>query len=193
MTAPKIDHARIVLAILRAHGEGTLTNEMERVVLIGPPAQFHELSPAENEELGRLIEQVWRERAYPGKLVLPTLYEAKRPNRGALPVAPMPTTDMRRDTHEALEAMMTAARDVMAGRIPPPADCPACWQVKGGQLCSGEPACARRITSEEDCPGHVASRLDPKICGRCGVHIDSMRPEPCNLCDDPECDGDHPG
>jgi len=29
---------------------------------------------------------------------------------------------------------------------------------------------------EEDCPGHVASEGDPKICGRCGVHIDSLRP-----------------
>lgn len=33
------------------------------------------------------------------------------------------------------------------------------------------------LVAEEACPGHVASRLDPKICGRCGVHIDSLRPE----------------
>lgn len=30
--------------------------------------------------------------------------------------------------------------------------------------------------SEEACPGHVASRGDPKVCGRCGTHIDSLRP-----------------
>lgn len=29
---------------------------------------------------------------------------------------------------------------------------------------------------EDDCPGHVASDHDPRICGRCGVHIDSLRP-----------------
>jgi hypothetical protein len=30
---------------------------------------------------------------------------------------------------------------------------------------------------EQSCPGHVASDTDPKICGRCGVHIDSLRPD----------------
>ena len=30
--------------------------------------------------------------------------------------------------------------------------------------------------SEECCPGHVASESDAKICGRCGVHVDSFRP-----------------
>ena len=29
---------------------------------------------------------------------------------------------------------------------------------------------------EQSCPGHVASKNDPKICGRCGTHIDSLRP-----------------
>lgn len=29
---------------------------------------------------------------------------------------------------------------------------------------------------EEDCPGHVASKADPKICHHCGIHIDSLRP-----------------
>lgn len=29
---------------------------------------------------------------------------------------------------------------------------------------------------EQSCPGHVASERDPKICGRCGTHIDSLRP-----------------
>lgn len=29
---------------------------------------------------------------------------------------------------------------------------------------------------ESACPGHVASADNPKVCGRCGVHIDSLRP-----------------
>jgi hypothetical protein len=28
---------------------------------------------------------------------------------------------------------------------------------------------------ERECPGHVASEHDPKVCGRCFVHIDSLR------------------
>ncbi len=35
----------------------------------------------------------------------------------------------------------------------------------------------RNKFTEETCPGHVASRSDPKVCGRCGVHIDSFRPD----------------
>jgi len=31
-------------------------------------------------------------------------------------------------------------------------------------------------TNEEDCPGHVASEHNSKICGICGIHIDSLRP-----------------
>lgn len=30
--------------------------------------------------------------------------------------------------------------------------------------------------SEENCPGHVAWSVNPKICANCGVHIDSLRP-----------------
>jgi hypothetical protein len=30
---------------------------------------------------------------------------------------------------------------------------------------------------EDRCPGHVASEGDPKVCGRCGTHVDSLRPE----------------
>lgn len=33
------------------------------------------------------------------------------------------------------------------------------------------------MISENDCPGHVASVNDPKICGVCGVHIDELRPD----------------
>lgn len=29
---------------------------------------------------------------------------------------------------------------------------------------------------EQTCPGHIASESDPKVCGRCGTHIDSLRP-----------------
>lgn len=32
------------------------------------------------------------------------------------------------------------------------------------------------LVDEDACPGHVASARDPKVCGRCGVHIDSFRP-----------------
>lgn len=27
-----------------------------------------------------------------------------------------------------------------------------------------------------ECMGHVASESDPKVCARCGVHIDELRP-----------------
>jgi hypothetical protein len=30
--------------------------------------------------------------------------------------------------------------------------------------------------TEESCPGHIASESDPKVCDRCGTHIDSLRP-----------------
>ena len=30
---------------------------------------------------------------------------------------------------------------------------------------------------EDECPGHVASIMDPKVCGQCGTHIDSLRPD----------------
>ena len=38
--------------------------------------------------------------------------------------------------------------------------------------------------AEVACPGHVASAHDPKVCGRCGIHIDELRPnedDPINL------------
>lgn len=38
-------------------------------------------------------------------------------------------------------------------------------------------ASAKRDFEEENCPGHIASAEDPKMCDRCGVHIDSLRPE----------------
>ena len=36
--------------------------------------------------------------------------------------------------------------------------------------------------SEEHCPGHIASDHDRKVCGRCGTHIDSLRPPPNKVC-----------
>jgi hypothetical protein len=30
---------------------------------------------------------------------------------------------------------------------------------------------------EQSCPGHVSVPENPKVCRRCGVHVDSMRPE----------------
>lgn len=36
--------------------------------------------------------------------------------------------------------------------------------------------------TEETCPGHVASPQDPRVCGRCGVHIAELQP--------PEDEGD---
>lgn len=32
------------------------------------------------------------------------------------------------------------------------------------------------LGGDENCPGHVASAHDAKICGRCGIHIDELRP-----------------
>jgi len=29
---------------------------------------------------------------------------------------------------------------------------------------------------EDECPGHVATRENPKVCSRCGIHVDSLRP-----------------
>lgn len=50
--------------------------------------------------------------------------------------------------------------EIQAGRI----------DFRGGQWCA-------MAKLEESCAGHVASKDDPKICGRCGVHIDELRPE----------------
>lgn len=33
----------------------------------------------------------------------------------------------------------------------------------------------KQADKEDNCPGHVASEADPKVCGRCGIHIDSLR------------------
>lgn len=36
---------------------------------------------------------------------------------------------------------------------------------------------SRAQFAEDNCPGHVASEDDRKVCGRCGVHINSFRPD----------------
>ena len=33
----------------------------------------------------------------------------------------------------------------------------------------------RHLVTPDACPGHVAHRRDPKICGHCGEHIDSLQ------------------
>lgn len=49
-----------------------------------------------------------------------------------------------------------------------------------GELGLLEPPSEASITpalvDENDCPGHVSSEHDPKICAHCGVHIDLLRP-----------------
>lgn len=67
--------------------------------------------------------------------------------------------------------------------VPRPfADDPYFCMVQGCDACAGvgffvrEAEGDRPIWTEDDCPGHVASDRDPKVCGRCGVHIDSLRP-----------------
>lgn len=38
-------------------------------------------------------------------------------------------------------------------------------------------AARKRIArAESECPGHVASDTDRMVCGRCGVHVDELRP-----------------
>ena len=46
-------------------------------------------------------------------------------------------------------------------------------------------AARKRIAqAEDDCPGHIAGESSRKTCGRCGIHIDELRPDdddPINL------------
>lgn len=53
------------------------------------------------------------------------------------------------------------------------ADSPAMYDHDGDQFIGKDVV---DYYTEETCPGHVASQADPKVCGRCGVHIDSLRP-----------------
>lgn len=56
----------------------------------------------------------------------------------------------------------------------------SCTNGPSGLLRNWQNAALRKlgtIVTEENCPGHVASRADPKVCDRCGIHIDSLRPD----------------
>ena len=44
-------------------------------------------------------------------------------------------------------------------------------------FCDAEAGVACYLVKEHACPGHVAHKLDAKYCGRCGIHIDSLRPD----------------
>ena len=35
----------------------------------------------------------------------------------------------------------------------------------------------RRDEAAESCPSHIASAFDAKVCGRCGIHIEELRPD----------------
>lgn len=48
-------------------------------------------------------------------------------------------------------------------------ECPACGFHVQATLAGWPPY------SEDNCPGHVASEDDPKICGICHIHIETLR------------------
>ena len=48
---------------------------------------------------------------------------------------------------------------------------------KGAFLKGAIGAALQAMDLEDSCPGHVASETDPKRCARCGIHIDSLRPD----------------
>lgn len=61
-------------------------------------------------------------------------------------------------------------------------DCELCMAEAGDPECiAGVLKAVRergiRGYTEENCPGHVAAPHDKKVCGRCGVHIDELRPD----------------
>lgn len=61
-------------------------------------------------------------------------------------------TNMRQETTSE-----HIARDIREGRFPKQSE--------------------RKMVDENDCPGHVASKADAKVCAHCGTHIDSLRPD----------------
>lgn len=58
----------------------------------------------------------------------------------------------------------------------PPADAMRCTQCGWIVDTKSKPEFNCFPFTENDCPGHVAKHDDPKVCGKCGVHIDSLRP-----------------
>ncbi len=80
------------------------------------------------------------------------------------------TDNIRVPLHE-----LQADVDYLIGRVVVDGSCaPMIAASIKGKLAAVERAI---IDGESACPGHVASVNDPKICGRCGVHIDSLRPD----------------
>jgi hypothetical protein len=53
----------------------------------------------------------------------------------------------------------------------PTGECPVCDGT------SYELIETEEVVDDNSCPGHVASPDNPKVCGRCGIHIDELRPE----------------
>lgn len=69
-----------------------------------------------------------------------------------------------------------------AGEVTPSIMCartPQCsyhvWGILDGWFYGEKPEGAKVKFTDQTCPDHVASESDPKICGRCGIHIDSLR------------------
>jgi hypothetical protein len=58
--------------------------------------------------------------------------------------------------------------------------CPPCtyhvWAILDGWIYGEKRAGQSVVFDEHACPAHIASERDPKICGRCGANIDSLRP-----------------
>jgi hypothetical protein len=96
------------------------------------------------------------------------------------------TKDLKRD--EVIDALY---RNPASGGVPGRADavCVGARDAVGGTKGDGQAASGRRRSGvragvartytyeEETCPEHVASPDDPKVCDRCGTHIDSLRPD----------------
>lgn len=49
------------------------------------------------------------------------------------------------------------------------------WGILDGWTYGEKKAGHKVVFDEQTCPGHVASERDPKVCGRCGVHINELR------------------
>jgi hypothetical protein len=98
------------------------------------------------------------------------------------------TKNLKRD--EVIDALY---KHPASGGVPGRADaiCVGARDAVGGTKGDGQAASGRRrsgvragvasgrqyVYEEEACPGHVASPENPKVCDRCGTHIDSLRPD----------------
>lgn len=87
--------------------------------------------------------------------------------------APMLADSVRIPLHE-----LQADVDYLIGRVVADGSCaPMIAASIKGKLAAIETALTTSQKDENECSGHVASTHDAKVCGRCGVHIDSLRPE----------------